>query len=141
MWEVMCALAIALRARIMAFMNHVSMTLLLFLLLLPCANSVRGEPPAVVRKHWFVSGQVQGVGFRAFTYEAARDLELRGWVRNLTDRRVEIVAQGPPKQVEQLLEKVKKGPESGRVEGVKEGKVDEKEKLAEEFESRDSAAP
>ena len=106
-----------------------------------CSMARAEENNAVVRKHWFVSGQVQGVGFRAFTYEAARDLKLRGWVRNLTDRRVEIVAQGPPKQVEQLLEKVKKGPESGRVEGVKEGKVDEKEKLADDFEIRDSAAP
>ena len=106
-----------------------------------CSMAGAEENKAVVRKHWFVSGQVQGVGFRAFTYESARDLKLRGWVRNLTDRRVEIVAEGPPKQVEQLLEKVKKGPEFGRVEGVKEGKVDEKEKLAEEFEIRDSAPP
>ena len=104
-----------------------------------CSMASAAEDKAVVRKHWFVSGQVQGVGFRAFTYEAARDLKLKGWVRNLTDRRVEIVAEGAPRQVEQLLEKVKKGP--GRVEGVKEGKVDDKEKLAEEFEIRDSAAP
>ena len=109
--------------------------------LLICSMASAAEEQAVVRKHWFVSGQVQGVGFRAFTYEAARDLKLKGWVRNLTDRRVEIVAQGPPKQLEQLLEKVKKGPQFGRVDGVKEGKVDEKEKLAEEFEIRDSAAP
>src|SRR5690348_10445797 len=85
-----------------------------------CSMAGAEENKAVgVRKHWFVSGQVQGVGFRAFTYESARDLKLRGWVRNLTDRRVEIVAQGPPKQVEQLLEKVKKGPEFCHVEGVK----------------------
>jgi acylphosphatase len=106
-----------------------------------CSMAGAQENKTVVRKHWFVSGQVQGVGFRAFTYEAARDLKLRGWVRNLTDHRVEIVAEGAPKQVEQLLEKVKKGPQFGRVDSVKEGKVDEKEKLAEEFEIRDSAAP
>ena len=106
-----------------------------------CSMAGAEENKAVVRKHWFISGQVQGVGFRAFTHEAARDLKLKGWVRNLTDHRVEIVTEGPPKEVEQLLEKVKKGPEFGRVEGVKEGKVDEKEKLAKEFEIRDSAAP
>ncbi len=106
-----------------------------------CSMASAAEDKAVVRKHWFVSGQVQGVGFRAFTYEAARDLKLKGWVRNLTDRRVEIVAEGPPKEVDQLLEKVKKGPQFGRVDNVKEGKVDEKEKLAKEFEIRDSAAP
>ena len=50
-----------------------------------------------VRKHWFVSGRVQGVSFRAFTYESATDLKLVGWVRNLTDGRVEIVAEGPAK--------------------------------------------
>src|SRR5436190_18089811 len=103
-----------------------------------CSPAAAAAEKKVVRVHWFVSGQVQGVGFRAFTYESARDLKLRGWVRNLTDRRVEIVAQGPQKQVEQLLERVKKGPQFGCVDGVKEGKVDEKEKLAEEFEIRDS---
>jgi acylphosphatase len=94
-----------------------------------------------VRKHWFVSGRVQGVSFRAFTYESATDLKLTGWVRNLTDGRVEIVAQGPEKTISQLLEKVKKGPAAAHVEGVKEGRLDEKEKLADHFEIRDSATP
>ena len=96
---------------------------------------------AVVRKHWFVTGQVQGVGFRAFTYEAARDLKLKGWVRNLTDLRVEIVADGPEKDVAKLLERVKKGPPSSKVKDVSEAKVDEKEKLADAFEIRDTAEP
>ncbi len=94
-----------------------------------------------VRKHWFVSGQVQGVSFRAFTYEAATDLKLKGWVRNLTDSRVEIVVEGSQKAIDQLLEKVKKGPPASRVDAVKEAKVDEKEKLADHFEIRDSATP
>jgi acylphosphatase len=93
----------------------------------------------VVRAHWFVSGQVQGVGFRAFTYEAATELKVRGWVRNLTDRRVEIVAEGDEAAVAALLAKVKKGPQFGRVEKVAEGKVDAGEKLGEKFEIRDSA--
>src|SRR4051794_23457698 len=91
-----------------------------------------------VRKHWFVSGQVQGVGFRAFTYESAIDLKLKGWVRNLTDGRVEIVAEGDSAGIAKLLERVKKGPQFGKVAGVKEAPVDEKEKLAEKFEIRDS---
>ena len=99
------------------------------------------DDAAVIRKHWFVSGQVQGVGFRAFTYEAARDLKLKGWVRNLTDLRVEIVAEGPAKDVAKLLERVKKGPPSSKVKDVAEAKVDEKEKLAEVFEIRDTAEP
>jgi len=107
------------------------------------AGAAAAEPAGgkVVRKHWFVSGQVQGVGFRAFTYEAAVDLGVRGWVRNLTDHRVEIVAEGSEKALGRLLERVKKGPDGSRVEGVKEGRVDEREKLAERFEIRDSAAP
>jgi acylphosphatase len=92
-----------------------------------------------VRKHWFVIGAVQGVGFRAFTYEAARDLKLKGWVRNLTDGRVEIVAEGGEKDVARLLERVRKGPPSSKVKDVAVGKADEKEKLAGEFEIRDTA--
>ena len=107
------------------------------------AGAAAAEPAGgkVVRKHWFVSGQVQGVGFRAFTYESATDLKLTGWVRNLTDGRVEVVAEGKAKVIEELLEKVKKGPAGSRVDAVKEGKVDEKERLADHFEIRDSATP
>jgi acylphosphatase len=99
------------------------------------------KPNPAIRKHWFVSGRVQGVSFRAFTYESATDLKLTGWVRNLTDGRVEIVVGGPEKAVIQLLEKVKKGPAAARVESVKEAKPDENEKLADHFEIRDSATP
>ena len=110
-------------------------------LVLTGAAAAAPQDPAAVRKHWFVTGQVQGVGFRAFTYEAARDLKLKGWVRNLTDLRVEIVADGPEKDVARLLERVKKGPPSSKVKDVAEAKVDEKEKLAESFEIRDTAEP
>jgi acylphosphatase len=102
-------------------------------------DAAKSEP--AVRKHWFVSGRVQGVSFRAFTYESATDLKLTGWVRNLTDGRVEIVAQGPQKTLDQLLEKIKKGPTAAHVESVKEAKADDKEKLADHFEIRDSAPP
>src|SRR3954471_7074188 len=110
-----------------------------FALLLAGAAAAPGD--AAVRKHWFVSGQVQGVGFRAFTYEAARDLKLKGWVRNLTDLRVEIVAEGGEKAVGKLLEQVRKGPPSSKVKDVADARVDDKEKLAEAFEIRDTAAP
>ena len=103
--------------------------------------AVAAEEKPTVRKHWFVSGRVQGVGFRAFTYEAATDLKLRGWVRNLTDGRVEVVADGDEKAVDKLLEKVKRGPELAKVEAVKEAKADAAEKLGETFEIRDSATP
>lgn len=111
------------------------------LLLFATVAAFAAEDKAPLRKHWFVSGQVQGVGFRAFTYESATDLKLKGWVRNLSDGRVEIVAEGDAATIGKLLEKVKKGPQFGRVDGVKEGTVDSKEKLGEKFEIRDSARP
>lgn len=115
--------------------SYTAIALLLF------ATMATADEKDQVRKHWFVSGQVQSVGFRAFTYEAAEDLKLKGWVRNLTDGRVEIVASGPAQAIGQLLEKVKKGPQFGRVDAVKEAAVDEKEKLGDKFEIRDSARP
>lgn len=48
-------------------------------------------------------GRVQGVGFRATTQQIARGLGLTGWVRNLSDGRVEAAVQGPTPEVEQLL--------------------------------------
>jgi acylphosphatase len=108
-------------------------------LLLLAADSA--PTPQPLRKHWLVTGQVQGVGFRAFTHQAARDLKLKGWVRNLTDGRVEIVADGPGKSVTALLDRVKKGPVGARVKDVADAKVDEIEKLPPDFEIRDTSAP
>jgi acylphosphatase len=68
------------------------------------------------RVHVFISGGVQGVGFRAFTLEQARGLKLMGFVRNLADGRVELVAQGPADDVNKLIEQVKHGPSSARVD-------------------------
>ena len=45
-------------------------------------------------KHFTVTGRVQGVGFRNWTERQAKKLNLSGWVRNLSDGRVEIMAQG-----------------------------------------------
>lgn len=44
--------------------------------------------------HGYVSGRVQGVFFRAYTQKKARSLGLNGWVRNLPDGRVEVLAEG-----------------------------------------------
>ena len=109
----------------------------LFISLAAFPSFAADKPP--VQKHWMVSGQVQGVGFRAYTYESATDLKLVGWVRNLTDSRVEIVVRGPEKDVAELLKKVKKGPPGGHVDEVKEAAVDANEKLADHFEIHDSA--
>ena len=50
----------------------------------------------IIRKHFYFSGRVQGVGFRYKAMYLARGLELTGWVANLWDGRVEMEVQGPP---------------------------------------------
>lgn len=70
------------------------------------------------RVHVFVSGRVQGVGFRDFTQNQARRLKVAGWVKNLPDGRVEAVLEGPAKAVEDLLAEIKRGPRSAKVDSV-----------------------
>ncbi len=71
------------------------------------------------RAHIWVSGRVQGVWYRASTVEEARRLGLRGWVRNLPDGRVEVVAEGPREAVERLISWCHQGPPLAVVEEVK----------------------
>lgn len=67
-----------------------------------------------------VHGRVQGVYFRAFTIQHARQLGLTGWARNATEwDTVEICAEGDQKQIEQLIENLKVGPPSSRVDEVR----------------------
>ncbi len=63
-----------------------------------------------VRVHLVVSGRVQGVFFRAKTQEKAQQLGVFGWVKNLSEDRVEAVFEGEKPQVEQLVKWAKKGP-------------------------------
>ncbi len=70
----------------------------------------------IVRAHIWVSGRVQGVGFRAFVQQSAVLFGLSGWVRNLPDDQVETVAEGPREVVERFVEAVKTGPRAARVE-------------------------
>jgi acylphosphatase len=71
-----------------------------------------------VRKRLLISGRVQGVAFRAYTRSAARKIGAYGWVRNLSDGRVEAVIEGEPDKVEALVQWCRKGPPSGRVDNV-----------------------
>jgi acylphosphatase len=69
--------------------------------------------------HLFVSGRVQGVGFRASTQEEAKKIGgLVGWVKNLSDGRVEAVIQGPREKVEKLVQWCRKGPSTADVTKV-----------------------
>ena len=60
------------------------------------------------RVHVFYSGRVQGVGFRYTVEKLALDLELTGWVKNLPDGRVEMMAEGPRERIENLIYKLDK---------------------------------
>lgn len=72
------------------------------------------------RVHVFVSGHVQGVGFRDFTSQRAKMFNVNGWVMNLPDRRVELVAEGKAADVAKLLEAVGKGPSGAQVDKVEQ---------------------
>ena len=67
------------------------------------------------RAHIFVSGGVQGVCFRMYTRDKALSLDLKGWVRNLLDGRVEIVAEGEGEKIALFLVLIRTGPSSARV--------------------------
>lgn len=58
--------------------------------------------------HVFYSGRVQGVGFRFTTEDIASDLEVCGWVKNLRDGRVEVVAESEEEKLGEFLERIKK---------------------------------
>lgn len=74
--------------------------------------------PNRVQAHVFISGRVQGVFFRVFVRQKALELGVTGIVRNLRDRRVEAIFQGPMDQVKEMIKYVHEGPRLARVEKV-----------------------
>ena len=71
-----------------------------------------------MRAHLLVSGRVQGVGFRYFTARHARRLGLAGFVQNLADGRVEVVAEGGRGALERLAAVLQRGPVGAAVRDV-----------------------
>jgi acylphosphatase len=71
-------------------------------------------------KRYFVSGNVQGVGFRYFTQRAAERLQLNGYTRNLPDGRVEAYAIGTPDQLAKFRSALERGPWGATVSEVRE---------------------
>jgi len=71
-------------------------------------------------RRWFVSGRVQGVGFRFFVQRRAQELGLAGWARNLEDGRVEVYAMGPEKRLSELAAALHAGPPMSDVRTVEE---------------------
>lgn len=77
-------------------------------------------PPADAarRVHVYVTGKVQGVGYRNFVKTEADRFGLTGWVKSLPDGRVEMVAEGPRGGVDALVAAMSTGPKNAEVEKV-----------------------
>lgn len=71
-----------------------------------------------VSKRVVVSGHVQGVWYRGWTVQQAQALNLSGWVRNLSDGRVEALFHGPAETVEAMIAACRQGPPAARVREV-----------------------
>ena len=71
------------------------------------------------RVHLIVSGRVQGVCYRMYAVDEARRLGVTGWVRNLLDRTVEVVAEGEKQALGEFLDWCRNGPQFASVTGVK----------------------
>ena len=68
--------------------------------------------------HARIEGRVQGVGYRAWVESTAREMGLTGWVRNRRDSSVEMVLQGPPEPVDDILRRCEHGPPDAHVSKV-----------------------
>lgn len=77
-----------------------------------------GDEAPVIARRLLVEGRVQGVGYRAWAIRAMAAAGLRGWVRNLPDRRVEAVVEGPSDAVEAFERRCHTGPAAARVDRV-----------------------
>lgn len=65
-----------------------------------------------------ISGDVQGVGYRSWMKREAQKLQLAGWVKNRDDGAVEAIVQGEEKRVQNMVKRVRKGPDVAWVEHV-----------------------
>lgn len=74
----------------------------------------------MVRAHIFYSGIVQGVGFRCATQRLARACDVNGWVRNLSDGRVEILAEGSQENIQKMIRHI----EDHFCEAIRSEKID-----------------
>ncbi len=70
------------------------------------------------RTRILISGMVQGVFFRREITRLARRLDVTGWVRNLPDGRVEVVAEGDKQKLDELVQFCRIGPSGARVKNI-----------------------
>ncbi len=76
----------------------------------PLLSTADSQNPKTVRVHVWISGRVQGVGYRLSTLSEARQRNLHGWVKNLADGRVEAVFEGTSKNIEEIIKWCHHGP-------------------------------
>jgi len=88
---------------------------------------------AQIARRYFVSGIVQGVGFRYFTQDEAERLHLSGYVRNLRDGRVEVYAIGSQENLGRLRTLLERGPRGAMVQHVDQESADIDPKFALDF--------
>jgi acylphosphatase len=86
-----------------------------------------------IAKRFFVSGMVQGVGYRFFAARTAERLGVTGWVRNLRDGRVEAYAIGSPKAVKDFRRELERGPTGAVVDDVSEDDAEVDPQFAKRF--------
>ena len=77
---------------------------------------MEANPNEIVRAHIWVTGRVQGVGFRAHVEYYGLQIGVTGWVRNVGYNTVETVAEGTSLQIEKIIEIIKQGPRASRVD-------------------------
>jgi len=85
---------------------------------------------------YVVQGRVQGVGFRWFVSRTAQGLRLVGWVANLADGEVEVVAAGDAGRLDELEQALKRGPPAARVARVDKAEYPHETDIGNSFEIR-----
>ena len=86
-----------------------------------------------IAKRFFVSGMVQGVGYRFFAMRLAERLGIAGWVKNLEDGRVEVYAIGPRDKLKDFRSKLEQGLTGAMVDGVREEEATLEPEFAKSF--------
>jgi acylphosphatase len=86
-----------------------------------------------IARRYFISGIVQGVGFRYFAQDEAERLHVSGYVRNLRDGRVEVYAIGTPDKLPSLRTVLERGPRGAMVQHVLEESAALDPQFAEDF--------
>jgi len=74
-----------------------------------------------------IRGVVQGVGYRFFAYRNARELNIKGYVKNLSTGEVEVLARGKRTDVMEFLSRIQRGPSYARIEGFEIKEISEEE--------------